>query len=187
MLQIGAKPLAGFNEPLRMLVDCHRRIEHFLDVLRKVEQQFGDGELPDEGRRALQASLNYFAESAPRHTADEEASLFPRMRLSDSAEARGVVAEMERLESDHRTCEAGHATVDQIVRQWLAAGRLDPSQRAALKETLGQLAAIYAAHIDLEERRVFEVASRTLPADELRQIGAEMQQRRATATLTPGT
>ncbi len=93
LLKIGAKPLAGFGEPLEMLKDCHRRIEHFLDVLCKAEQQFGDSELTDEGRRALQAAVNYFADFAPRHTADEEGSLFPRLRRSDSAEARAVLAE----------------------------------------------------------------------------------------------
>ena len=77
MVQIGQKPLADFSQPLEMMKDCHRRIEHFLDLLQTVVERFGDGELPEEGRRALEASLNYFAHAAPRHTADEEESLFP--------------------------------------------------------------------------------------------------------------
>lgn len=37
-VNLGEKPLATFSEPIEMLKDCHRRIEHFLGVLRKVEQ-----------------------------------------------------------------------------------------------------------------------------------------------------
>lgn len=32
-MQIGAKPDSGFNDPIGMLKDCHRRIEHFLGIL----------------------------------------------------------------------------------------------------------------------------------------------------------
>ena len=31
-IQISAKPDSGFDDPLGMLKDCHRRIEHFLDI-----------------------------------------------------------------------------------------------------------------------------------------------------------
>jgi hemerythrin-like domain-containing protein len=182
LVSIGAKPLADFTQPLEMLEDCHRRIEYFLDLLRKVEQRLGADELTDEGRRSLHSALNYFAEFAPRHTADEEQSLFPRLRRSDSAEARAVVADMERLEGDHRTCEEGHAAVDRLGRQWMASGRIDESQRAALKSTLAELADIYAAHIALEEQSVFQVAARTLASDEIREIGEEMKQRRSITT-----
>jgi hemerythrin-like domain-containing protein len=179
LVNLGDKPLAGFGEPLEMLKDCHRRIEYFLDSLRSAEQRFGEGELPEEGRRALEAAAKYFAEFAPRHTADEEASLFPRLRTSQSSEAREAVAQIDRLESDHRDCDKGHATVDTLVRRWLAEGRIDPAQRTLLRSTLAELAKIYAAHIHVEEHQVFEIASRMLAPDELRLIGEEMRQRRS--------
>lgn len=179
LVQIGQKPLADFTQPLEMMKDCHRRIEHFLEVLHKVVERFGEGDLPEEGRRALEASLNYFAHSAPRHTADEEASLFPRLRANDSPQARAVLVEVERLEHDHRTCEEEHATVDRLVRQWIVSGRIDMAQREVLRSSLAKLAAIYSAHIHLEEHKVFAVALQALPAGEIRQIGEEMKQRRS--------
>jgi len=185
LVQIGQKPLADFTQPLEMLKDCHRRIEHFLEVLQKAVECFGEGELPEEGRRALVASLDYFAHAAPRHTADEEASLFPRLRQCDSSEARAVLIEVERLEHDHRTCDEAHATVDRSVRRWIASGQIDTSQRAVLRSNLDKLTAIYSAHIHLEERHVFEVASRALGANEIRQIGEEMKQRRSMGHTSP--
>jgi hypothetical protein len=36
--------------------------------------------LNEEQRGAFEAALRYFREAAPKHTADEEESLFPRLR-----------------------------------------------------------------------------------------------------------
>lgn len=177
-VNLGDKPLAGFSEPIEMMKDCHRRIEHFLDVLRQVEIQFGEGKLTDDARRALAASIDYFAKFAPHHTADEEQSLFPRMRRSDNPDARAVMADLDCLEHDHRRCEACHALVDCEVRNWLETSRLQNGQRKRLRAALDELAGIYAAHIQLEEQRVFAVASHVLQSEQVREIGEEMRERR---------
>ncbi|HVT29061.1 MAG TPA: hemerythrin domain-containing protein [Lacipirellulaceae bacterium] len=176
---LGEKPLADFTEPIEMMKDCHRRIEHFLGVLRKVVAQFGAGQLTEEARRALETSLNYFANSAPRHTADEERSLFPRMRATETAEGREVMEELGRLEQDHRRGEAAHALVDRLVRQWLATGRIDEAKRKNLQQALDELASMYETHIRLEEQRVFALASHMLNAGQIREIGEEMKRRRS--------
>jgi hemerythrin-like domain-containing protein len=184
-VNLGDKPLAGFDQPIELMKDCHRRIEHFLDVLRKVDAQFGDGQLNDQGRRALEASLNYFANFAPRHTADEELSLFPRMRSSQSMHAQAVIAELDRLERDHRRGEACHARIEQLARHWLATGRMDEVQRQSFQAALDELGALYAAHIRLEEQRVFVVASHVLKSEQLREISDEMKQRRSLLCSKP--
>lgn len=178
-VNLGDKPLAGFGEPIEMLKDCHRRIEHFLGVLQAVEQRYGGRELDDEGRRALEAALNYFASSSPRHTADEEQSLFPRMRCSEDPAARAVMADLDRLEHDHRRCEDCHSLVDLVVGHWLESGRLDAAQRTRLRAALDELADVYAAHIRLEDQQVFAVAKRILNPEAVREIGEEMRARRS--------
>lgn len=177
-ITIGGRPLAGFDKPIELLKDCHRRIEHFLHVLQTVVERFGSGELPAEGRRALEAALEYFAHAAPRHTSDEEQSLFPRMRRSASVEAHAVMAELDRLEGDHRRADACHAQVDKLGREWLATGVLDPTQRTTLRGLLDDLVALYTAHIQLEEERVLEVAAKALSESELSEVGVEMRKRR---------
>lgn len=178
-VNLGDKPLAGFNQPLEMMADCHRRIEHFLGVLKRVEARFGASQLTEDARRALEASLNYFANAAPRHTADEEQSLFPRMRASECSDARVVAMELDRLERDHRWGEANHALVERLVRQWLAMGRIDDQRRKSLQQALDELASMYAAHIQLEEQRVFVLASYMLRPEQLCEIGEEMKRRRS--------
>jgi hemerythrin-like domain-containing protein len=177
-ITIGGRPLATFDEPIELLKDCHRRIEHFLGVLKTVVERFGRGQLPDEGRRALETALEYFAHAAPRHTSDEEQSLFPRMRRSADVQAHAVMAELGQLEGEHRRADACHAQVDELGREWLAKGSLDDPQRATMCALLDELVTLYAAHIQLEEQRVFEVAAKTLTASELAEVGVEMRQRR---------
>ncbi len=60
---LGNPPLADFDQPLRLLRDCHRRIEHFLGVLRLVVERSPQGELDDERRRALEIAIKYFREA----------------------------------------------------------------------------------------------------------------------------
>ena len=85
-LQIGAKPDAGFEDPIGMLIDCHRRVESFLHVLCLVAERGRGKCLTEEEAAAVNAALNYFRSGGKRHTADEEESLFPRLRgISDGS------------------------------------------------------------------------------------------------------
>ena len=84
-------------------------IEHFLDILIETERHAEGAPLTSPQRGDLEASLRYFAVAAPKHTADEEQSLFPRLRaVSDPA----VTHALELLERDHDEAEQLHATVD---------------------------------------------------------------------------
>ena len=77
-VQIGAKA-HNFSDPTGLLSDCHRRIETFLRTLEGVAS-VADRPSTEEARAALESALRYFREAAPKHTADEEDSLFPRLR-----------------------------------------------------------------------------------------------------------
>ncbi len=176
-VQIGQKSPEMKTDPLGLLSDCHRRVEMFLGVLKAAAMLNGRALSADE-RRSLDNALRYFREAAPKHTADEEESLFPRMRQTGSSEAQTALAELERLEADHRWADPLHAQVDKLGQKWLAAGDLAPADTTAFKQAVAQLAAMYARHIDVEEKVVFPAASRCLPKDEQHRIGLEMTARR---------
>lgn len=165
------------TDPLGLLSDCHRRVEMFLGVLKAAAALKGR-QLNDDERRSLDNALRYFREAAPKHTADEEESLFPRMRQTGSAEAQTALAELERLEADHRWADPLHAQVDALGQKWLAAGKLDAKDAAAFHDAVAQLGAMYARHIEVEEKVVFPAAARCLPKDEQHRIGLEMTARR---------
>lgn len=165
------------SDPLGLLSDCHRRVEMFLGVLKAAAALDGRTLNQDE-RSSLDNALRYFREAAPKHTADEEESLFPRMRQTGSAEAEIALAELEKLEADHRWADPLHARVDALGQKWLAAGKLDVADATSFNEAVAQLGAMYARHIDVEEKVVFPAASRCLAKEEQHRIGLEMTARR---------
>lgn len=175
---IGARPQADFTDPIGLLTDCHRRIERFLAVLVQVAEQAAGGPLTPEQRTALDTALRYFREAAPKHTADEEETLFPRLRRSEQAEVREVLSRVDSLESDHARASQSHAEVDRLGQEWLSAGMLRPADAARMSLLLAELSELYRGHIALEEDQVFPMAGRVLDARERQAIAGEMAARR---------
>lgn len=181
-IQIGKPPDHGFDEPLGLLSDCHRRIEHFLRVIAVRSREAAGAPLADAQRADVEAALKYFATAAPRHTADEEESLFPRLRASADAGARAAVAALDRLEHDHDTADVHHAAVDALVRRWIAEGALAAHDHGELTTRVEALEAIYREHIAFEDRELFPAAARALSPEQQADIGAEMARRRGVAS-----
>ena len=175
-VQIGARPDAGFDDPIGMLKDCHRRIESFLRVLCIVAERPRGGSLSEEETAAVTSALNYFRSGGRRHTADEEESLFPRMREGAASKA---LTELERLEGDHDAADQLHERVEKLFLDWIEAGWLDEKDCLSLIEATSELDRIYKAHIKIEEDLVFPEASRTLGNEAVAAMGREFRARRA--------
>ena len=175
-IQIGAKPDAGFDDPLAMLRDCHRRIEHFLNIVCLVVDRAAKRALSDEETAAIQAALNYFRVGGLRHNADEEQSLFPRMR---EAGATDQAVAIDGLEHDHRDAAEMHDKVDALYTAWIANGALAPAQHEELTSATSKLKHLYADHIKLEEEVVFPRAAQMLKPDALAAMGEEFRARRS--------
>lgn len=178
MIALGANPDHGFDEPLGLLSDCHRRIERFLEVLMHVcVARAGEEPRADE-RAALERATEYFRAAAPRHTQDEEESLFPRLRAARDSQIEDALAQIQRLEADHEAASRKHEEVERLVKRWLDAGRLGRSELADLTRALGELQRLYSAHITIEDRQIFPLAAKVLSSEQIRALGVEMAQRR---------
>jgi len=176
---IGAKRESDFTDPIGMLGDCHGRIEMFLNVLVRVAEQARGEALNEEQRGALETALRYFREAAPKHTADEEESLFPRLRRIESAEVRALMARIESLEEEHICANRSHGEVDDLGKLWLRDGRLPPEQASRLLTLLVQLRDLYRHHIATEDHEVFPTAAAALSAADREAVGGEMASRRS--------
>ncbi len=177
-IQIGQKPSPTFQQPLELLSDCHRRIESFLrDLILVAEQAQGDA-LNSQQREGLETALRYFREAAPKHTADEEESLFPRMRELDPASLSGALEKIKALEADHEIANRGHEFVEQLGQKWLKENSLSPDELAALTETLNKLQQTYVRHIEIEDTEIFPLAAKVLNEEQIADVGREMASRR---------
>ena len=175
---IGGKPESTFADPIGLLTDCHRRIERFLGALAQVSAQARGGALTVEQRASLDTALRYFREAAPKHTADEEETLFPRLRSLDRAELKAVLEKVDALENDHASADQQHAELDRLGQEWMASGSLAPAAAERFSELVRGLAGVYRGHIAVEEGEVFPAAAAVLDRPQRKAMGGEMAARR---------
>src|SRR5216117_2019427 len=101
----------GFDDPLEMLLACHRRIERQLDTLKRLRAHVHERGVDAEASTAAQSVLRYFVKAAPDHHEDEEKDLLPLLdeRITDPGERARFKAFREEVERDHRDIEASWA------------------------------------------------------------------------------
>jgi len=173
-IQIGARPDSGFDDPIGMLKDCHRRIESFLGILCIVVDRAQGRSLSNEEHDAIKAALQYFRTGGQRHTADEEESLFPRLRKSKA----NSFEEINRLEDDHHEASDLHETVEGLYSIWIESGLLGLEATQQLLSQTARLKQLYSGHIQVEETIVFVRAAQVLDSQAIAAIGTEFRFRR---------
>ena len=174
-VQIGARPDSGFDDPIGMLKDCHRRIEHFLNTICLVVERAHGRPMREEEAAAVDAALHYFRVGGKRHSADEEESLFPRMR--ENAALAGM-PELAKLEIEHRDANRLHEIVSLLCLAWIRNGHLNAANEQQLISATQRLKSLYAEHIEMEETVVFPRAAASLDGKTIAVIGEEFRARR---------
>jgi len=174
----GAPPAADFDDPIGMLVDCHRRVERFLGAQERVAAQPHDRPLEGLFADGAATSLRYFRTNAPWHTADEEESLFPRLRASPHPRAPEAVAIADALQAEHADMEPLHDVVNDAIQAWLAEGGIDAARHTRMGAALDVMGRVYAAHIAREDDELFPLAELVLDAEAKAEMGREMRARR---------
>jgi pyridoxamine 5'-phosphate oxidase len=178
--QVAPTFIPDFTDPLGLLVHCHAKIEAQLGALERAVRALregGAGEV-EEAFRAIEAARAHFAGPGVKHTADEEESLFPRLRRHAGPDEGGVLAALDELEAQHVTADRAHAALDAVVEQMR--GTVPPTAHDVdeLAARVDALVALYGPHIALENDAIFPAAARVLPPVELLGLGEEMRARR---------
>jgi hemerythrin-like domain-containing protein len=140
------------EDPFEMLLRSHRRLEERLDDLAAAKD-----------REAVEEVAHFFGRAVVRHEADEEKSLFPRLKGCDA-----VVA---ALTAEHREHEKLHNELRDIAEGW-------PATQAKLPDLVARLRAAYASHVEREEKELFPAARKQLGDDALTEMLREMDSRR---------
>jgi hemerythrin-like domain-containing protein len=168
----------SFDDPLGMLNACHGRIERQLATLARLQRHLPENGCDVDARAAARGILRYFDTAAPNHHADEEASVFPRLRNAVPGRADTLLADLERehaaLATQWRHLRARLAGIAAGVR-----ANLSPKEVADIR-------AAYVAHIAREEGELIPLAARIFDAETLAAIGHEMAARRGIDPTAPG-
>jgi hemerythrin-like domain-containing protein len=167
--------LVAFDDPLEMLLACHRKIEKQLETLKRLRVHLATHGVDPEASAAAQALLRYFDKAATNHNDDEEQDLFPLLeqRITDAGEFarfRDFRAEIER---DHREIEAKWARMRRPLE-----GIAEGLTRGLLADDVLGFVGAYARHIRVEETALVEFFNRWLDDDDRRALGQSMSARR---------
>ena len=156
------------RDALEMLERTHRRMEDRARELREVAASLAAGSGSEEDRENARQLLNFFTRSVPRHFADEEQSVFPRL-----SEAHAALA--EKLTADHRIHESALDALLVAIDTWREPPDVDrATEFLHLAERLEQL---YREHAALEDVELLPVI-KALPEEVLEEIATEMAGRR---------
>ena len=168
-------PPAGFDEPLEMLLACHRRIEKQLETLKRLRAHLASEGVDPEASAAAQSVLRYFGKSAVDHHHDEEHDVFPLLekRMGSSGDALRFRALRAKLEADHRELEAAWHRLKKPLE-----GVAEGLMRLLPETDVHSFAAAYASHILAEEVALAEFFQRWLDGRDREALGRAMAARR---------
>lgn len=167
-LVLHAPPAAGFDEPFEMLDACHRRVERMLALLERLAAHLASHGCDAAAADAARDVMRYFDLAAPQHHEDEERHVLPALR------AAGAAALADRLQAEHAAMALAWAAL-RVPLAAIAAGRAPGGDGLAGGPAF---AAMYGAHLALEDAEAFPAVRPHLDAGALAVIGAEMAQRR---------
>ncbi|HYM09918.1 MAG TPA: hemerythrin domain-containing protein [Bryobacterales bacterium] len=168
----GPQEQATLDRPLDHLLACHRRIEERLEILERAAFHLESRRA--EALEAMEGCLRFFDSNGVRHTADEEESLFPRLRQRLTAEQ---LAYLDQLERQHREADRLHAEL-RLVFAELSAEAAGAPLAARVQAVANDLGRLYRSHIASEDQTFLPLARQVLSWEQLRQLSNEMKSRR---------
>jgi hemerythrin-like domain-containing protein len=174
-------PVDGFAHPLMLWAASHERAQRVALLLQRlIEHVLHLG--PSDATRVTSGEVQrYLAEAAPRHHADEDVDLFPRLtrRLEDAGRelpgAAQALHALERLAQEHLRLDDLWARVREVLHH---ADRAAPSP--AQVKVVGEYVDSFIGHHAIEDRVIAPVARDVLQAEDLAGIGEAMAARRGT-------
>ena len=157
-----------------MLLACHQRIRHFTEIAVRIAEAH-DATGP-EIANAAEAVHRYFSIALPLHEADENDSVYPRLR-------RNLIDVKERESLDVMVQQ--HGPIDEVIARLVprweqlsqSPARLS-THAAELRSDASRLQELWREHLALEEQVVFPLIRTRLTRADLEAIHAEMKRRR---------
>lgn len=167
----------GPDDPVGMLMACHRRLEGRLETLTRVVEVYRlrDEERYDQAAGAIGLVIRHLHGPTRTHHEDEELSLFPRMIAHDAEAAGKVIA---ALEAEHETLESRWAALLPILVGLAEGDEPTDALVAQLAAGVEALVAAYRAHIRIEDEELYPMAKRLLADTDIAAVGREMAARR---------
>lgn len=157
-----------------MLLACHERIRNFTGIAVRLADAEAAGAAAVAS--AAEAVHRYYAIALPLHEADENDSVYPRLRarLIDDGER----ASLQSMVDQHGPIDAVVARLLPIWDELKSHPERLSAHAARMRVDAEQLQNLWTEHLALEEKIVFPLIRDRLTPEELNDIQREMRQRR---------
>jgi hemerythrin-like domain-containing protein len=129
---------------LEKLEASHRRHDEHMRALVASTRRIAQGGFTGDDQRVIEDAVDFLLRSVPRHFADEEETLFPRVRTLRPE----LADEIDRIVTEHREHEAHHM---RLAALWAKASGGDRSAARGLDDEAQRLASLYERHVADED------------------------------------
>jgi iron-sulfur cluster repair protein YtfE (RIC family) len=164
-----------FDDPIGVLKNVHRQVKRLLHVLWVIADRAAGRELTGEEKAAVRSAMDRLRVDVTRHTADEEQSLFPRLRAKTIT---GDSEDLSVIEDNRRQADRQRAIAESLYSAWMSARVLRPESQMRLQSCTESLKRLWERHVQLEEQIVFPRAQEVLNGTSIAVIGQEFRARR---------
>lgn len=174
--QIGVGSPEKEQDAVDLLLACHNRIRNFTAIAERIAA-VGRQAAPAEVANAAEAVHRYYTVALPLHEADENETVYPRLRRA-MQDAGAPAAAVETMVEQHGPIDA---LIAELVPMWqtLKSSPQDlPALAPAMSGKCARLQELWREHLALEEETVFPAIRRYLDAAALSEMGDEMRARR---------
>lgn len=169
---------AGYDRPIELWLACHHRVARMNSLLQRLVDHLKQNPVDEHAGVTATSIVHYFDEALPRHHADEEIDLFPRLMDKLRAQGRGPAAEtvgatLASLRADHEEMGALWQAM-RVPLQAVVDGRDPVFDDAQVLLFVTR----FRAHLEVEEDALAPLFKRMFRAKDLREIGCAMARRR---------
>jgi len=173
---------ASFDQPLELLLSCHKKILHYSSALNKIVTALQSEGWQDNYATSVEQVRHYFNVAVPEHHLDEEVHLFPtiialdpELKKSDSLE---IVTLINNMIKEHVESDALWEKLDSLL-----------AERSQDFSTLEKLARQFEAdmheHARIENEMIFPYAKKHISNSDFKKMGQEIARRRGIKQLAP--
>lgn len=164
-------PNAGFDEPIEMLYACHGKVRRFCRQIDQLHGYLKTNGYNNTAKNAVAQIRHYFDTAAPLHHQDEEQDFFPLLLQYAPQTQTTIDTLLKQHDPLHQCWQELSAALAELDRH---------PNRLPEADILSRFTQAYDRHIALEEP-LFALGKKTIPAERLGEIGAQMAMRRKTA------
>ena len=168
-------PAVGCDEPFKMLIACHERVQRMLDLLDRARTHALTKGCDANLNSALTDVMRYFDLAAPQHHLDEELHVFPIVLAKGNQIQKEMVGV---LIQDHETMAHLWQCVRSVLAEVIQTPRDFPVFSHQDNDLMDDFRSAYARHISNEELSVYPSSIQFMSIHDIASMSEEMKVRR---------